>query len=99
MEVVIDGARVRGTITGTEVSVITDRYGYELWIAVRPDSGGKVVVIRHQDVQVLAGAPVEETCQWCAGTGTYSGPMLGRSYAGPCMVCDIDPQTGPSDRP
>ena len=45
-----------------------------------------------------AGAPVEETCQWCSGTGTYSGPLLGRQYVGPCLVCDIDPQTGPSDR-
>jgi hypothetical protein len=43
------------------------------------------------------GAPVEETCPWCAGTGTYSGPMMGRQYVGPCMVCDIDSQTGPSE--
>ena len=98
VEVVINGALVPGVITGTEVSVVTN-FEYELWIAVRPDSGGKVVIVRRQDVQVLTDAPVEETCQWCAGTGTYSGPMLGRSYAGPCMVCDIDPQTGPSDRP
>ena len=97
VEVVIDGALVPGVITGTEVSVITARYGYELWIAVRPDSGGKVVVVRPQDVQVLTDAPVEETCPWCSGTGTYSGSMLGRSYVGPCMVCDIDSQTGPSE--
>jgi hypothetical protein len=54
VRIVVDGARVRGTITGTEVSVITARYGYELWIAVRPDSGGKVVVVRRQSVKVLS---------------------------------------------
>jgi hypothetical protein len=95
VRIVVDGAFVPGVITGTEVSVITDLHEHEFRIAVRPDNGGKVVIVRRQDVQVLAD--VEETCQWCSGTGTYSGPMMGRQYVGPCMVCEIDPQTGPSE--
>lgn len=95
VEIVIDGDPVTGVITGTEVAVITDLHEHEFRIAVRPDNGGKVVIVRRQDVQVLAD--VDETCPWCSGTGTYSGPMMGRQYVGPCMVCDIDPQTGPSE--
>lgn len=30
----------------------------------------------------------EPPCLWCGGTGDYSGSMLGRHYAGPCLVCE-----------
>lgn len=26
-------------------------------------------------------------CRYCDDTGTYSGPMLGRHYSGPCLMC------------
>lgn len=29
----------------------------------------------------------DEPCLWCGGTGFYSGSMLARAYAGPCLVC------------
>ena len=30
---------------------------------------------------------MEPTCRWCNDTGIYSGPMLMRHYAGPCLMC------------
>ena len=37
----------------------------------------------HSDCEELSGP-----CEWCGGTGFYSGPMLNNSYAGPCLVCN-----------
>lgn len=31
----------------------------------------------------------DEPCLWCGGTGVYSGSMLARHYAGPCLVCGL----------
>lgn len=33
--------------------------------------------------------PTDEPCIWCNGTGVYSGSMLARHYAGPCLMCDL----------
>ena len=40
------------------------------------------------DLYVENGPTTTTTaCESCDGTGFYSGPMLGRHYAGPCLVC------------
>lgn len=30
----------------------------------------------------------KQNCKWCHGTGVYSGPMLLRHHAGPCLMCN-----------
>ena len=54
VSIVSDGAPLTGVITGTKVSVFTNLDKHEFRIAVRPDNGGKVVIVRRQNVKVLS---------------------------------------------